>query len=153
MWPGFLDLNPANVDPAVSARDLYGQPKVMAVVQRDYTVRGDKADPWNLLKSIEIRRGNPEAFDNNGLRTAQNLDISRQTAMATGLAYYHRQGHWKEPPNLYNPFWRATLVSGAIDSQGYPQGGGTDLRDAAAGAGFAQQVIDELSGAGFRGWQ
>ena len=24
-------------------------------------------------------------------------------------AYYHRAGHWKEPPNFYNPFWRATL--------------------------------------------
>jgi hypothetical protein len=157
MWPGFLDLNPPHIDPQDKFRHLYGQPKVTAVVERNYEARGDRADPWNLLYDINIRRSQQEKFDNNGIRTATGLNISRQTAIASGLAYYHRQGHWKEPPNLYNPYWRATLVSSAIDTDGYPIGGGgtagTDLRDAAAQAGFAQTVIDDLAQAGFHGWQ
>lgn len=153
MWPGFVDLNPSHLDPGDQFKHLYGQPKVTAVVQRDYSVRGDRADPWNLLYTMNVRSSWGEKFDNNGIRTAQGLDISRQTAIASGLAYYHRQGHWKEPPNLYNPYWRATLVSSAIDTDGFPVGGGMDLQNAAANAPFAQDVISRLAGAGFRGWQ
>jgi hypothetical protein len=154
MWPGFMDLNPANLDPQTKFRDLYGQPKVTAVVQRDYTVRGARADPWNLLYTMNVRRSDQEEFDNNGMWTAgHQVDISRQTAIASGLAYYHRQGHWREPPNLYNPYWRATLVSSAIDTDGYPIGGGQDLQKAAANAQFAKDVIDNLAQAGFHGWQ
>jgi len=153
MWPAFMDLNPPHVDPALKFQHLYGQPKVTAVVQRDYTVRGTRADPWNLLYTMSVRRSDAEELDNNGIKTAQGLDISRQTAIASGLAYYHRQGHWQEPPNLYNPFWRATLVSSAIDTDGYPTGGGQDLQNAAANAPFAQDVISQLAQAGFHGWQ
>lgn len=31
-------------------------------------------------------------------------------AVARALAYYHRPGNWQEPPNFFNPFWRARLV-------------------------------------------
>lgn len=31
-------------------------------------------------------------------------------AMAAARAYYHRPGDWREPPNLFNPFWGAKLV-------------------------------------------
>jgi hypothetical protein len=31
-------------------------------------------------------------------------------AIARAQAYYHRLGNWKEPPNLFNPFWRAHLA-------------------------------------------
>lgn len=30
-------------------------------------------------------------------------------AWARGRVYYHRPGYWTEPPNLFNPFWRAKL--------------------------------------------
>jgi putative Flp pilus-assembly TadE/G-like protein len=154
MWPGFMDINPSHVDPQAKFQHLYGQPKVTAVVQRDYQVRGARADPWNLLYTMSVRRSSPEQFDNNGMTTAQGIDISKQTAIASGLAYYHRQGHWKEPPNLYNPYWRATLVSTAIDTDGYPiGGGGADLQTATANAPFAQDVVNQLAQAGFHGWQ
>lgn len=28
---------------------------------------------------------------------------------ARAMCYYHRPGHWAEPPNLFNPFWKAKL--------------------------------------------
>jgi len=31
-------------------------------------------------------------------------------AVARALAYYHRPGNWQEPPNFFNPFWRARLA-------------------------------------------
>jgi Putative Flp pilus-assembly TadE/G-like len=31
-------------------------------------------------------------------------------AMSRGLVYYHRPGNWVEPPNFFNPFWRAKLA-------------------------------------------
>jgi len=153
LWPGYVDLNPGHVDPNRKWTDLYGQPKVTAVIQRDYATRGPRADPWNLLYNINIRRNDTETFDNNGMVTAQGLDISRQTAIATGLAYYHRMGHWREPPNFFNPYWRATLVSGAIDTDGNPMAGGTDQQTAVGGAPFASDVITQLSQQGFHGWQ
>jgi len=153
IWPGFVDLNPGHVDPAQRFTHLYGQPKVTAVIQRNYATRGNRADPWNLLYDFTVRPGNPEAFDNNGIQTAQGLNISLQTAVATGLVYYHRMNHWREPPNFFNPYWRATLVSGAIDLDGNPSRGGTDLQTAVSGAPFAQAVITQLAQQGFRGWQ
>lgn len=32
-------------------------------------------------------------------------------AVARALAYYHRPGSWKEPPNFFNPHWKAKLAS------------------------------------------
>jgi hypothetical protein len=29
---------------------------------------------------------------------------------ARAQVYYHRPGFWSEPPNLFNPFWRAKLA-------------------------------------------
>ena len=31
-------------------------------------------------------------------------------AVARAEAYYHRPGAWQEPPNFFNPFWRARLA-------------------------------------------
>lgn len=166
MYPGFMDLNPGHVDPANRWVHLYGQPKNIAVVQRDYGVRCAQAagancaevDPWNLFFTARIRQsGTSEVLDNRGLVTAppDNVDISLQTAVAAGLTYYHRMGHWREPPNFFNPYWRATLVSPGIDTQGHPILGGTDIQAVvgATGATFAVDVVNELAAQGFRGWQ
>ena len=88
MWPGFLDMNPAKVSPTTKFRDLYGQPKIVSVVQRNYRARGPKADPWNLFKNVNIRLSQGEEIDTNGFQTSASLDISMQTAIATGLAAF-----------------------------------------------------------------
>jgi hypothetical protein len=32
-------------------------------------------------------------------------------AVSAAMAYYHRPGDWREPPNLFNPFWGAKLTT------------------------------------------
>ena len=41
---------------------------------------------------------------------ALQLGEEGQKAVARALAYYHRPGNWQEPPNFFNPFWRARLA-------------------------------------------
>ena len=31
-------------------------------------------------------------------------------AVSAAMAYYHRPGDWREPPNLFSPFWGAKLM-------------------------------------------
>ena len=44
-------------------------------------------------------------------------------ALAAAQAYYHRPGDWREPPNLFNPFWGAKLMP-VVD---YPAIGGAPV--------------------------
>jgi hypothetical protein len=136
----------------------FGQPKNFAVLQRDYAVRPSPADPWNLFFNFRFSAGGTgEQFDNRGLQTTGGLDISKQTAIAAGQAYYHRYHQWKEPPNFLNPFWRATLVVPDIDEAGKDTSRGQKL-DAETtlerlGTGFALRAYRELARRGFKGWQ
>ena len=150
MWPLFLDYNEVR---AVMSGDVFGQPKNYAVIVRDYGARPARADPWDLFFNFRLTPGG-QSFDDRGLflgAEGGGQNISKQVALATGIAYYHRSGdHWKEPPNCLNPWWRATLVPLNVDSTG----GGTDPDDAlnGAGANWTSQTYDALKSAGFRGW-
>jgi hypothetical protein len=136
IWPMFVDYNDLQL---VRSSNLWGQPKNYAVVQRDYSVRMGgpvtNRDPWTRSFTFDFTGsgGSDSSFDNRGLRLSpQNggLDISRQTALSAGIAYYHRHDHFKEPPNLLNPYWRATLVPYDVD-----QDGRTDVEDTLQNAG------------------
>lgn len=99
--------------------DAYGQPKSVVVLERDLTM---KKFPWELHFEFPFSAtGNARKWDARGeelhTRTGAGLNISRMTAIATGMTYYHRFQHWDEFPNLLNPFWRATLVAADIDEQ------------------------------------
>ncbi|NOK02509.1 MULTISPECIES: pilus assembly protein TadG-related protein [Myxococcus] len=147
VWPMFVDYNGVKV---MDKDDNWGQPKNFAVIQRDYTVRGTQADPWNLLFRFRFG-GTDSGFDNSGLvlgPAGGGLNISRQTAVSTGLAYYHRREHWREPPNLLNPYWRATLVPATVDSSG-----AEDFVDElnGAGVGWAAEAYEALRAQGYRG--
>ncbi|MGV3625658.1 MAG: hypothetical protein ACO1OB_32910 [Archangium sp.] len=107
--------------PNDSAADAWGQPKVMVALQRDLN-NPDRRFPWELhFKFPFSATGEAAEWDGRGkklhTRGSNNLNISRQTAIATGLAYYHRRDHWDEFPNLLNPFWRATLAPIDVDSE------------------------------------
>lgn len=118
MWPTFIDYNPLRL---IDEGDNYGQPKNFAVIQRDYQVRanaGQSVDPWNLGFRFRFSPHRESGFDNRALALADGTDISKQTGLSAGIAYYHRKGHWKEPPNLLNPYWRATLVPLTVDDDG-----------------------------------
>ena len=129
-------------------QNIWAQPKLFALVERDYNTRGVNADPWNLRFSFTLG-ANAQTFDNNGLSTAGGIPIGVQQALATGLAYYHRRGHWNEPPNLWNPFWRATLASADIDYGGNPRYGGTDVTTTVQGP--AGDALVQLIQNGYRG--
>jgi hypothetical protein len=129
----------------------FGQPKLYAIIQRDYRARTTN-DPWNLLFNFHFLTGGPgTTFDNGNIRgtmrTAAGADLSKQVAVGAGLAYYHRPsinggGGFQEPPNFFNPFWRATLV---------PTDDDVGARLGAAGYPDAQASIDLLRAAGFKG--
>lgn len=146
MWPTFVDYNPIRL---VQPSDNWGQPKNYAVIQRDYAVRGTRADPWNLLFRFRFSKNRVSTFDNRGIQLADGTNISKQTGLSAGIAYYHRKGHWKEPPNLLNPYWRATIVPLTVDAQGRDDDVSNTLND--VGAGWAAAAWGGLRGQGYEG--
>ena len=129
--------------------NLWAQPKLFALAERDYKVRGPRSDPWNLLFRFRFTPERTSTFDSRGIVLANGTDISVQSALATGLAYYHRRGRWNEPPNLWNPFWRATLVAADIDTGGDVRRGGNDIPNTVGGT--AGDAFRQLIAAGYKG--
>ncbi len=152
VWSSFVDYNYVRV---AFPSDNWAQPKLPVVVQRDLTRRAGPADPWNLGFRFRFSPTGAD-FDlgrNKRIVLRDGTDISRQTAMATGIAYYHRQGHWKEPPNLLNPFWRAGLTHADIDDQARGSGGDIPKTLNGAGVGWAADAYSQLYNSGYRGMQ
>lgn len=145
-WPLVTDYNDLKL---ADTADLFGQPKNLVVVQRDLTRRA--RDPWELLFDFRLSPDDQGArYDGTvGARTVNGVRIDRVTAVATGLAYYHREGHWREPPNLVNPFWRATLVPSDVDGRASPEDVPTTLE--ASGSPHAAEVYRALLARGFEG--
>ncbi|NBD10546.1 MULTISPECIES: pilus assembly protein TadG-related protein [Corallococcus] len=157
IWPYSIGFNAGLLQGNADEND-YGQPKLYAVLLRDYASPSRRArpDPWNLLFTFKFANQDVE-FDNSAplgrIQPTGREDVQRnQVALAAGLAYYHRPrpaavgGGWEEPPNFLNPFWRATLVSaeGARDDKpasSLDQAGFTEHADA----------LRKLDGAGYRG--
>ncbi|NOK18357.1 pilus assembly protein TadG-related protein [Corallococcus carmarthensis] len=157
IWPYSVGFNAGLLHGNADEND-YGQPKLYAMLQRDYASgsRRAKPDPWNLLFTFKFANQETE-FDNAAplgrIQPTGREDVQRnQVALAAGLAYYHRPrpaaagGGWEEPPNFLNPFWRATLVSteGARDdkpARSLEQAGFSEHADA----------LRRLDNAGYRG--
>ena len=145
VWVGRpeFNLNPDNVNEA--AGDQWRQPKHLVVLERDYTRRTIQ-DPWNLMFRFR--------FSPNRSGQAFEPGTQKQAVLSTAITYYHRHMedaglYWQEPPNFFNPFWRATLVPPDLDDTG-----ASDLERAlrASDRDFADSYIG-LVGAGFRGIQ
>ncbi len=106
--------------PVDSAADAWGEPKVVVALERDVTAR---KFPWELHFTFPfVPNATNTAWDARGEKLESSvgagLDVSKQTAEATAIVYFHRFDHWREPPNLLNPFWRATLVAADVDAEG-----------------------------------
>lgn len=158
IWPYSVGFNVGLLQGGNPGRNDYGQPKLYAVVSRDYAgpARRARPDPWNLYFQFDFA-GVKTDFDNSSplgrIQPTGREDVQRnQVALSAGLAYYHRPrpagdgGGWREPPNFLNPFWRATLASAE---------GATDDSPAASlsAAGFTEHAaaLRQLDAAGFRG--
>ncbi len=144
-WPIVIDYN---TDKAQDAQDVHGQPKLFSIVTRDYDGRTDgKPEPYILNFKFKFTPSSNAKFDNRGLVVGGSS--MKQTAAATGLAYYHRGNDWGEPPNFMNPFWRATLVPPDIDDVSKD-----DIIQAVGNADpVAAQAAKALLNNGFKGWQ
>lgn len=153
-WTNFVDYNLWRV---MDGGDNFAQPKLPVTVTRDLSRRATLPDPWNLAFNFRTSQTGPgqriDINDRNGIILADGTNISRQTALSTGISYYHREGHWKEPPNLFNPFWRGGLTRSDIDDQARSPGG--DIRRVLndSGIGWAADTYTSLYLAGFRGLQ
>jgi hypothetical protein len=147
MWPGYFDYNDNLV---ADSGNNWGQPKLYAVIQRDFSRPEMKPDPWNLMFRFRFTPENDGVtFDNRGIQLSNGDDISKATALSAGIAYYKRAGpYWREPPNFLNPFWRATLVSAQTDAQG-KQDIENVLRTAAP---FSADVYKALEAKGYSAW-
>ncbi len=125
----------------------WGQPKNIVALERD---NAKNPFPWDLHFGFHFG-AQASQFDQRGLTVKQGaVDIGRPVALATGMAYYHRSGHFDEFPNLLNPFWRATLVP--LDADGAANANG-DLNRALSGAGnsLSSEVYQALLQSGFKG--
>lgn len=154
IWPGRIEYNEGAV---ANRANIFGQPKNIVVMQRDLAARDAFPDPWELNFTYKFNRAT--AGTEIDLRKRDVPPPAKvQAALATGLVYYHRGSggtpdHWKEPPNFYNPFWRATLVATDVDETGPARG--NSAIDALEQHGLADQAqtIRLLRANGFRGLQ
>lgn len=94
-------------DPAglEGAHGIWGQPVVPVFLTRSFPLAGD---PWAKKFHFGFTQRGSD-FD------MQQADV--MTASAAGVAHYHRREHLGEPPNLLNPFWRATLQPLEVDGR------------------------------------
>jgi len=144
-WPIVIDYN---TDQASNPQNVHGQPKLFAVIQRDYTSRNDgKPEPYQLNVPIKFA-SKTNRFDNRGINVA-GQPMNKSTAVATGLAYYHRGGDWAEPPNFMNPFWRATLVVPDIDDASLEH----VIEAVEEADSRAAEGLRALKDQNFKGWQ
>lgn len=159
IWPFFMDYALSAAAPVDSenralnnAKNLWGQPVLFSVLERDYSTVKD--DPWSMNFTFHFAQNNAAGtlFDNGnhssatgkvqlGLTDANYAAYTRQVVLSAGLAYYHRFGHAREPPNFFNPFWRATLIPAEIDTvDGVNSGAGGDAVTALQKAGYGQHA-------------
>ncbi|MBS1150349.1 MAG: hypothetical protein H6Q89_2047 [Myxococcaceae bacterium] len=170
-WTNFADYSPWLV---ADWRDNFAQPKAPTTVFKD--AQASTPDPYNLLFNL---RFTPAGSSTGGLDMKHGAgpggggvmvrdgasgmaNISRQVGYSTGITYYHRAGHWKEPPNLFNAFWRAGITRADIDRAatatsivGVPltPDNSHDIEDTLrqAGAGWAASAYCELYRKGYQG--
>jgi hypothetical protein len=115
-FPSFIDYaQPSLFNP----EDLQGQPRTVTMVAKQAPptyANAMHSDPWNVSTAFVPGNGSNlnARFDMNGepqLATGSNL----QLAVGSGVTYYSRPGHNNEPPNMFAPYWHATLGRLTID--------------------------------------
>jgi hypothetical protein len=116
------------------AHGIWGQPVVPIVLTRRFA-RAD--DPWLLDFRFRFSAGS----DVNMFQATRSM-----MSAAAGVAHYHRRQHLGEPPNLLNPFWRATLQPMEIDQRGAKFDPTFQTRKQSFAAWPLTQALDEPNG-------
>ncbi len=115
----------------------YGQPSTWIFLnlppERFQTGTGVAGRPWH--RKFKFNHGGTDQFSNDNLNGGQagehgghsaeldttiggernslslfGMNFEGLNVIARGMVYYHRMGNWGEPPNFFNPFWRAKLA-------------------------------------------
>ncbi|WP_241758692.1 hypothetical protein [Pyxidicoccus parkwayensis] len=84
----------------------WGQPRVYSYVTRQFRGGDPSKTPWELNSSSTLE------FEHGAQGSGRlKLAADEGAGLSKALVYYHRfgQGGWKEPPNLFGPYWRAKL--------------------------------------------
>jgi hypothetical protein len=123
-FPPFWDYNPAFLAGPTAAQDIYGQPTQYAMMQRTYDTSFTTGThyPWEMnLNGGKFLSGTDK------FKTLQPDPIlgvgtvpTQQIAVGKGVVYYNRGfygagQHSDEPPNLFAPYWRASLTRLTVD--------------------------------------
>lgn len=112
-----FDATPEDCD---SAKNDFCQPDVWVALQQD--------NP-SLFSFLE-KQSTPTPDGEAPVGTLGTSGAGKLVAVSRALTYYHRPGTWREPPNFFNPYWRAKL---APVEQGLSRLGSDLLPDAVGG--------------------
>ncbi len=134
----FIGISPYfKFQPIADHNSDYGQPSTWIFLnikpERMQTGTGVSGRPWHMKfkfnhggtdKFSKSRLGRGEAGEHGGHSAELDTTIGGKrnslsiagmhleglSVISRGMVYYHRQGNWGEPPNFFNPFWRAKLA-------------------------------------------
>jgi len=127
----------------------FGQPSIYGFAKQDLSLNDlGQRQPWTITNSSKTKPTLHGAAVELNFKGGDSG--SEAKAIAKALVYYHRPGDWKEPPNLFNPYWRVklhpfTTVQGALVA-----GAAGDMNAAAIiGGGGLAGVNINLSQDGF----
>lgn len=114
-----------------SGAEMFNQPPVVLLVTQPVADLLSRGRPFMTAFSVKLgslsSASSPLAAQSNGVRTPPKRGWKNGTdfrptgntlgfmqdglhAMSAAMAYYHRPGDWREPPNLFSPFWGAKLM-------------------------------------------
>ena len=86
----------------------YRQPAVYKGISQDLSVNEKgNPQPWDIFDAGKFEG---HIFGKETHEASVQLSTSNEAnSISKALVYYHHPGHWQEPPNFWNPFWRAKL--------------------------------------------
>ena len=92
----------------IESEGNYHQPIIYKLLQRDLSLNdAQKRMPWDIFDSGKFK-GNIFG-NNNASATVRLVSENNGSSLSKAVVYYHHPGNWREPPNFWNPFWRAKL--------------------------------------------
>lgn len=107
-WPGILPYMSYNVGRRTNGIDEdFHQPDVWIWLHKPQALT-------QLARTIDFtltaKNGESQQFSAGVPRGGSSVFEPGIHVFARAQAYYHRPGNWAEPPNLFNPYWRARLA-------------------------------------------
>lgn len=129
-WPGMAPY--FKFSPSSERNSDFNQPSTWIFLNKHHSAfqsgSGSGSRPWHYKFTWDNHGSYNDGRDKDGKKVgggkyegAVSLDttiggernhflLEGLNAISRGMVYYHRPGVWDEPPNFFNPFWRARLA-------------------------------------------